>query len=126
MSSGATVDFVNGRQRDEEGEPNSKRARLECPSDTSRAIEAGASEVPQDTIMTEESATESISLQSDSKMGEYDMENLLPPSRSLLPAESLSEQPKRQGNFVFEADVGITEYVGKDVPPFTGIIKQRY
>ena len=123
---------IHCRQRDEEGErelePDCKRARLRGSLDDSGAADAGAFEVPQDVAMTDsrESLVEKISLPYSSKVGEYDMENLLPPSRSLLPAESLSGQPAGQVHFALEADVGITEYVGKDVPPFSGIIKQRY
>ena len=55
----------------------------------------------------------------------YILEDLLPPSRSLLSSLNLPERPADRINFTMEADVGITEYVGKDVPAIQGIIKQR-
>ena len=51
-------------------------------------------------------------------------QSLLPPSHSLLGIP----QPTSDGSTlrILERDVGISEYVGRDVPSFSGIIKQRY
>lgn len=51
-------------------------------------------------------------------------ENLLPPSHALL---NLPPAVYDQDGFrrIVEPDVGISEYVGHDVPPIEGIIKQR-
>ncbi|KAH7929415.1 tRNA pseudouridine synthase D [Leucogyrophana mollusca] len=52
-------------------------------------------------------------------------ESVLPPSHVLLgiPSPTLSADGLRQ---VLESDVGISEYIGRDVPPISGIIKQRF
>lgn len=52
-------------------------------------------------------------------------DDLLPPSRSLLPFQG----PKAidgNGYRVSEPDVGISEYIANDIPQIHGIIKQRY
>ena len=54
----------------------------------------------------------------------YDSDNLLPPSRALLGLPT-NEDETEVHNTV-EVDVGISQYVGNDVPPIHGIIKQRY
>ena len=51
-------------------------------------------------------------------------ETLLPPSRSLLGA-SRNSLAKSEGH-TLEFDVGISEYISKDLPPMHAIIKQRY
>ena len=53
-----------------------------------------------------------------------DSQSVLPPSHSLLGIP----QPTSDGFTlrILERDVGISEYVGRDVPSFNGIIKQRY
>lgn len=50
---------------------------------------------------------------------------ILPPSHVLLGNQSSSHSSctTRQ---LLESDVGITEYVSRDIPPVRGIIKQRY
>ena len=57
----------------------------------------------------------------------YNLENLLPPSRELL---GLPPTPQIPLDGVMhrtsEPDVGISEYIGKDLPTIQGIIKQRY
>ena len=53
-------------------------------------------------------------------------ESLLPPSHSLLNAPSPVYTPDGSMQRIMETDVGISEYVGHDVPQINGIIKQRY
>jgi tRNA pseudouridine13 synthase len=74
---------------------------------------------------TDPIAVAPISLEADQSKPKYIVEDLLPPSRSLLSSQDLYERPADRVNFTMEADVGITEYVGRDVPPIQGIIKQR-
>jgi tRNA pseudouridine13 synthase len=50
-------------------------------------------------------------------------ESVLPPSHALLGiAPTFSSNGLRQ---VLQTDVGISEYISRDVPPISGIIKQR-
>ncbi|KDQ20751.1 hypothetical protein BOTBODRAFT_50816 [Botryobasidium botryosum FD-172 SS1] len=55
----------------------------------------------------------------------YIFEDLLPPSRSLIFPAPLPA-PADDAYRVLEVDVGISEYIGKDVPAIQGIIKQRF
>ncbi|KAG2077310.1 tRNA pseudouridine synthase D [Suillus decipiens] len=51
-------------------------------------------------------------------------ESVLPPSHALLGiAPSFASNGLRQ---VLQTDVGISEYISRDVPPISGIIKQRF
>lgn len=55
----------------------------------------------------------------------FSSEDLLPPSRSLLP--SYKGGILHGGDCrVSEPDVGISEYIANDIPQIEGIIKQRY
>jgi tRNA pseudouridine13 synthase len=52
--------------------------------------------------------------------------SVLPPSHTLLSAPrhvGSTEGPELR---IMETDVGISEYVGHDIPPIQGIIKQRW
>ncbi|KAG2141802.1 tRNA pseudouridine synthase D [Suillus bovinus] len=52
------------------------------------------------------------------------VESVLPPSHALLGiAPTFSSNGLRQ---VLQTDVGISEYISRDVPPISGIIKQRF
>jgi len=52
-----------------------------------------------------------------------DSESVLPPSHTLLGiTPTFSSDGLRQ---VLQTDVGISEYISRDVPPISGIIKQR-
>jgi hypothetical protein len=105
------------RSGDEDALPPSKRVKVE--SDDQQ--EDGGGGITSDLI----SATEVKGDQQEPGESGYIIEDLLPPSRSLLPSAKLVERPSNQLNLTFEADVGITEYVSSDVPPLRGIIKQR-
>jgi len=104
------------RSGDDETLPPSKRVKVE--SDDQQ--EDGGGGITFDVITTEAKGGR----QEPGESG-YIIEDLLPPSRSLLPSAKLVERPSNQLNLTFEADVGITEYVSSDVPPLRGIIKQR-
>ena len=54
------------------------------------------------------------------------VESLLPPSHALLGAPSPVYTEDGSMQRIMETDVGISEYIGHDVPPIQGIIKQRY
>ena len=58
--------------------------------------------------------------------GQKPVESLLPPSHALLGAPSPVYTPDGSMQRIMETDVGISEYVGHDVPQIQGIIKQRY
>jgi tRNA pseudouridine13 synthase len=105
------------RSREEETLPSPKRIKIESSDEQQENCGALAS----DTMMETEAKREE---QEWVKSG-FIIEDLLPPSRSLLPAAKLVERPANQLNLTFESDVGITEYVSSDVPPIRGIIKQR-
>jgi len=99
-------------------EPTAKRSRTE--EDDSSSVNLG-DQSTQDMIM-QDATVDELPFEPAHR---YIIEDLLPPSRSLLSAGTLADRPKDQINFTLEADVGITEYIGKDVPPIHGIIKQR-
>jgi len=50
---------------------------------------------------------------------------ILPPSHILL-GNQLSSSSSCTTRQLLESDVGITEYISRDIPPVLGIIKQRY
>ena len=52
-------------------------------------------------------------------------ESMLPPSHTLLNAPPPVFGPDGAMQQIMEADVGISEYIGFDVPKIEGIIKQR-
>lgn len=55
-----------------------------------------------------------------------DDEEVLPPSHALLRAPRHMGSHKGSDLRIMETDVGISEYVGHDIPKIEGIIKQRY
>lgn len=60
--------------------------------------------------------------------GEQDdnSESILPPSHVLLGTSPPSLAPDGSIYKILETDVGISEYIARDVPQISGIIKQRY
>lgn len=50
---------------------------------------------------------------------------LLPPSHSLLGVTRRGEPDEDGFTQMLETDVGISEYVGRDIPPIHAVIKQR-
>lgn len=103
------------RPRDDDDLPAAKKIKIDSKNDDAESSSA-------DVRVTE---AEVKKLQATSGESPYIVEDLLPPSRSLLPSSKLVERPADQPNLTFEADVGIIEYVSSDVPPIQGIIKQR-
>lgn len=51
---------------------------------------------------------------------------LLPPSHALLGVPEHEESDEDGFVQMLETDVGISQYVGRDVPPVRAVIKQRY
>ena len=98
------------------GAPDAKRAKLD-----------GASN-DEDVLMTEtcEVAVVSVSeLEEQAEPASQEPESLLPPSHTLLNAPPPVFGPDGSMQQIMETDVGISEYVGHDVPKIGGIIKQR-
>jgi tRNA pseudouridine13 synthase len=50
---------------------------------------------------------------------------ILPPSHALLVAPRHADSSEGSDPRILETDVGISEYVGRDIPKIEGIIKQR-
>lgn len=50
---------------------------------------------------------------------------LLPPSHALLGVSQPGEADEDGFTQMLETDVGISEYVGRDIPPIQAVIKQR-
>ena len=50
---------------------------------------------------------------------------LLPPSHALLGITRDGEPDKDGFTQMLETDVGISEYIGRDIPPIQAVIKQR-
>lgn len=104
------------RERDVNDEhdptPSAKRVKLD--------------EVPEVTMVTEtEPAQSSSSLPSDNQKAQAKTESLLPPSHVLLGTASPATSEDGTMLRIMETDVGISEYIAKDVPKIEGIIKQR-
>ena len=57
---------------------------------------------------------------------DLESENLLPPSHVLLGTSEPTFTPDATMYRILEADVGISEYISRDVPKISGNIKQRY
>lgn len=53
-------------------------------------------------------------------------EGILPPSHVLLGTAEPASAPDGSLYKILETDVGISEYIARDVPQISGIIKQRY
>ena len=65
-------------------------------------------------------------VEADALMGRYGhVEVLVPPSRALLGERPTSTLNGSSEAHLSEFDVGISEYISKDLPPIHAIIKQR-
>ncbi|KAL5527594.1 hypothetical protein ACEPAG_6395 [Sanghuangporus baumii] len=122
---------------DSVGKPQVKRQKL----DTSE-IENGSADadmisqepVPMDVEPKLDSitVTESAAVASAPADEETDLlnssvaETLLPPSRVLLGKPPTSHAQESSTGHTLEYDVGISEYISKDLPPIHAIIKQRF
>lgn len=107
------------RPGDSENLPPAKKPRLDPHPSSPPSLENELS------VAATESKDDHVAEDSETAQPKYVNEDLLPPSRALLPSAKLSDRPSDQQNLTFEADVGISEYVSSDVPPIQGIIKQR-
>lgn len=102
-------------------EPNAKRTRLD------------AQDADGDVTMNTEAEVAVVSVadleeedyEQGSSSANTEPESLLPPSHSLLNAPPPVFGPDGAMQRIMETDVGISEYIGHDVPAIEGIIKQR-
>jgi tRNA pseudouridine13 synthase len=107
MSSSA----VREREDDEERSRSPKRTKIDELADDGPIV-ADTSPLMKSAITAADSNEDSPST-----------EGVLPPSHTLLNiAPTFSSDGLRQ---VLQTDVGISEYISRDVPPISGIIKQR-
>ena len=101
------------RPRDDDDEyagvPSQKRTRLD---DSEQANE--------DVTMTDAAEVAEAAPAEEKKV-----ESLLPPSHAFLGAPEPVYTPDGSMQRIMETDVGISEYVGHDIPRIQGIIKQR-
>jgi hypothetical protein len=104
----------DGIQNGDEEEHQAKRVKVDQ-----------ATDVPADTTLPQTEATDIVVDDAEpSPTGKYILEDLLPPSRSLL---GFTETKFEDGvHRTLEVDVGISQYISKDVASIEGIIKQRY
>jgi tRNA pseudouridine13 synthase len=114
MSSLATRD----REQDgQDSERSLKRARIEDgllgPTTDSAVAKAMDADVPMEVEDNLDRSSAST-------------KNPLPPSHRLLGISKLPETSDGSAFRISEVDVGISEYIGKDVPKIEGIIKQRF
>jgi tRNA pseudouridine13 synthase len=112
--------LIRPRSEDDllEEERETKRAKLEGGEDGQqfdRAPEAGQPTAVEETM------------DYSSADAKYNLENLLPQSRSLMGLPPAPELPP--DGFMHrtcEVDVGISQYIGNNLSEINGIIKQRY
>lgn len=100
-------------------EPTAKRTKLS-------GTENAEADVPMDT--DREVAVVNISELEEQDAMDTDtpeQESMLPPSHALLNAPPPVYGPDGAMQQIMETDVGISEYIGFDVPKIEGIIKQR-
>ncbi len=103
------------RQREEDADPSRSPKRTKIDAEDN---------VEQDVTMTDpESSTNPATDLSEVPPKEPD--SLLPPSHVFLNAPPAVYTPDGSMQKIMETDVGISEYVGHDVPKIEGIIKQR-
>ena len=120
LSSMSSSPKIRSRELEEDGvdAPDAKRTRLDESNDDGDVIMGDA---------TCEVAVVSISeLEEQEDTEPQKSESLLPPSHALLNAPPPVYGPDGAMQQIMETDVGISEYVGHDVPRIEGIIKQRY
>jgi tRNA pseudouridine13 synthase len=96
------------REEDEIAEPAAKRTRLESEEDGFQS-KTDPTDAKNEAINTAQPSL-----------------NVLPPSHALLSAPSHSGSTEGSDLRILETDVGISEYVGHDIPKIEGIIKQRF
>lgn len=102
--------FTRTRSRDEDSDDADRATKRLKPDDAS--VVADTSDEPMKMDVTEGTNTEVP-------------DSLLPPSHTLLNAPPPLYTPDGSMQRIMETDVGISEYIGRDVPQIAGIIKQR-
>ncbi|KAL5487840.1 PUS7 [Sanghuangporus weigelae] len=131
--------IIKERELDNDGfeSPQAKRQKLDTPEIANGSADAdmiSQEPVPMDvepkldSITVTESAAV-VSAPADEEMGIPDSsvsETLLPPSRVLLGKPPTSYAQESPTGHTLEYDVGISEYISKDLPPIHAIIKQRF
>lgn len=95
--------------------PSAKRVKLDDTPDVNMVTE------PELVVSTHASS----SLPSDGQKPPVKTESLLPPSHVLLGTAPPATSEDGAMLKIMETDVGISEYIAKDVPKIEGIIKQR-
>ena len=78
-----------------------------------------------DPAMELQESVKDVEMTTASSKTRYPSEDILPPSRALLPYRR-PETPVDDVFRISEPDVGISEYMSGDVSRIVGIIKQRY
>ncbi|CDO71290.1 hypothetical protein BN946_scf184908.g47 [Trametes cinnabarina] len=104
-------------------EPDAKRTKVDAmqdaDGDVTMATEAPVAVVSVADLEEEENAQ-------DASASSQEPESMLPPSHALLNAPPPVYGPDGSMQRIMETDVGISEYIGHDVPRIEGIIKQRF
>lgn len=113
------------RQRELDDTPEGrspKRTRLdhEPPNNDQKKLDVFASGLPEP-----DSEAQGIDSETAAAMSS-DTQSLLPPSHVLLGTSKPEITPDGAMYRILETDVGISEYIARDVPRISGIIKQRY
>lgn len=109
-----TTDATNEHADEiEQNEPSAKKQKL---THTQDELEEGSTmivdEQPKHATSTDTNVAPSKSF--------------LPPSRALLGESAIKLDERSTVGHTLEFDVGISEYISKDLPPIHAIIKQRY
>jgi tRNA pseudouridine13 synthase len=109
---------IREREDDEAQDRSAKRSRLEdeltSAEPVSELTSATSVAVPTSSAVLEPTANSD------------EDEQILPKSHALLSAPSHAGSGSGDNLRIRETDVGISEYVGHDIPKIEGIIKQRY
>ena len=98
-------------------EPDAKRTKIE---DVDKDISIGGDREVAVVSVSELEEQDAMDTTADKEP-----ESLLPPSHALLNAPPPVYGPDGEMQQIMETDVGISEYIGFDVPKIEGIIKQR-
>lgn len=116
-----STSVVRERESEDDGGPSPKRTKVDEPSQ----------EAPPeiDTVMDTDTAPTTSSEPAAKLPGPsietVEDEAILPPSHALLRAPRHIGSHSGADLRIMETDVGISEYVGSDIPKIEGIIKQR-
>ncbi|KAH8118315.1 tRNA pseudouridine synthase D [Phellopilus nigrolimitatus] len=122
----STQDRVTNSDEVDSEEPQAKRLKLDVPDAQNVLPEQISSEQSMDVEQTPEAATETALDQAAEPAKITSFETLLPPSRVLLGTPPASHAQETSAGHTLEFDVGISEYISKDLPSIHAIIKQRF